>query len=150
MICKYLQEKEIIKRRITSLKHHATVNAAEMKILIIFVYFSVFLGSILVTFTIRLHGFENLITDIGKYFTCESFGIQEDCIRSFERVESEASAIITYALIGFYPLVSLIYVVNIQELRQKYSWLFNTAAGHKGLSTNGTVRSQGTITSTGV
>ena len=151
MICNYLQEKEKIKRRFTSLKHHVTFNAAEMKILIIFIYFSVFFGSILITFTITLHGFENRISGIGKYFTCESIGIQEEaCIRSFEKIKSEVSAIITYALIGLYPLVSLIYVVNIQELRQKYSWLLKRT-GHKEItSTSGTFRRRGTSTSTGV
>ena len=121
-----------------------------MKILIIFVYFSIFLGSTLITLTIRLHGFDDLISGITTHFSCESAGVEaEECSRSFERVESEVSTIITYALIGFFPIVNLIYVINFQELKQRFSWLFKRMARKEITSTtSGTFRTRGTSTST--
>lgn len=120
-----------------------------MKILIIFVYFSIFIASTLITFTLRLHGFDHLVSGIGNHFSCEAGGIQEEeCHRSFERVESEVSSIITYALIGLFPIVSLIYVINFQELKQKFSRLFKRTGHREILSNSGSFRPRGTSTST--
>ena len=107
----------------STLKQQATITTPEMKILIIFIYFSTFLAGILVTFTVRLHGINTLINEISEYFMCEATGIMPGkvCDRSFERLETEVISIITFALIGFYPIVSLFYVVSIRELKQKVS-----------------------------
>lgn len=98
------------------------MNKSELKILILLIYFSILLAGIITSFTLRLTGINSLITDVGTYFSCEARGNvpgQEACDRSFERLGSEILSVFSYLLIGFYPIVSLIYVVNVQELKQK-------------------------------
>ena len=93
----------------------------EIKILIILIYYSIFLAGVISSFTVRLYGINSLITDIRKYFACEAVGVMPGkvCERSFERLGSEIMSVISYSLIGFYPIVNLIYVVNVQDLKQK-------------------------------
>ena len=125
------------------------MSMAEVKIVILFVYFSIFLASILVTFTVRLHGIDTLIKEIRQYFVCEATGIMPGkvCDRSFERLETEVISIITFTLIGFYPIVSLIYVVNIQELKKKVS---RRTTRKEIVSIGNYRRTASTSTSTGV
>lgn len=111
-----------LKKTLSSLKRHTAVNKSELKILILLIYFSILLAGIITSFTLRLTGINSLITDVGTYFSCEARGNvpgQEACDRSFERLGSEILSVFSYLLIGFYPIVSLIYVVNVQELKQK-------------------------------
>ena len=56
--------------------------------------------------------------ELREYFFCEAAGIpRSTCERSFERLAVNVALAIGYALLGLYPIVSLIYVVNVEELR---------------------------------
>lgn len=75
----------------------------------------------LITFTIGTRTAPQFILDIGVYFACEALGVrpgQEPCERSFERLGLEIPLDISLALVGLYPVVSLVYVVNIEDLKQ--------------------------------
>ena len=58
--------------------------------------------------------------DLGEYFACEETA-GEDCSRPQDRL----SGIVVYTLkrcfLALFPLVQLIYVVNVKELKQKFA-----------------------------
>ncbi len=69
--------------------------------------------------TLSLEQFQGKLTE---YFMCEATGEfpgKVPCDRSFGRVGAEILAAIAYLMVGFFPFVSLIYVVNINELKMK-------------------------------
>ena len=118
----FLQVRGSMKKTLSSIKRHTAVNKSELKILILLIYFSILLAGIITSFTLRLSSIDSLITDVRVYFSCEAVGDipgKTPCDRSFERLGSEILSVISYLLIGLYPIVSLIYVVNVQELKQK-------------------------------
>ena len=61
--------------------------------------------------------------DIGEYFACEETGAipGKDCSKPLDRLGGMVSYTIARCLWGLYPLVNLIYVVNVKELKQKFS-----------------------------
>ena len=44
-----------------------------------------------------------------------------NCERSFERVNGEVFIVISYVFLGLYPVVNLVYVVNVMELKNSCS-----------------------------
>ena len=90
---------------------------AEVKLFIIFCYFFVFLALTQTAFTVTLRNQPKFVAELTEYFFCEAAGIQGNiCERSFERLASDVPVAIGYALLGLYPIVSLIYVVNVEEI----------------------------------
>ena len=65
-----------------------------------------------------------LLTEINDYFKCESTGMRpgKECKRSnFENIDPTAIALTMANVIGAgFPIVNLLYVVNVRELRE--SW----------------------------
>ena len=98
----------------------STKVAAEIKLsLIIFCYFFVFLAVSQTAFTFAVRNQASFVAELAEYFFCEAAGISGlTCERSFERVASDIPVAIGLVLYGLYPVVTLIYVVNVEELKE--------------------------------
>ena len=61
--------------------------------------------------------------DLGEYFACEATGAipGKDCSRPHDRISAIVLITIAEVLWGLFPLVNLIYVVNVTELKHKFS-----------------------------
>ena len=108
------------------------VRKAELKILIVFLYFSIFIAISLTAFTIASQNIPEFVSELALYFACESQGIQpgRTCERGFNRMGNEVALIFVYILLGFFPVVSLIYVFNYQEIKKKCSkWFVRNGDG---------------------
>ncbi len=65
-------------------------------------------------------------TKLSEYFMCEATGEfpgKVPCDRSFGVLGPEILGVIAYVMVGFFPFVNLIYVVNIDELKMKLKML---------------------------
>ena len=97
------------------------VSTPELKILIVFFYFFIFDVTSLTGFTIASQNIAEFESELTSYFICESQGIQADstCERGFNRMGTEIALIFVYTLLGFFPVISLVYVINYQEIKEK-------------------------------
>lgn len=97
------------------------VSTPELKILIVLLYYSIIYVTSLTGYTITLRGVTEFKSDLAHYFVCESQGIQPGmtCERGFNRISDQIFEVVLYSLLGFLPVVSLIYVINYQEMKQK-------------------------------
>ena len=90
---------------------------AEIKLLILFCYFFVLLAVSQTALTFALRNQPKFLVELAGYFICEAKGILgSSCERSFERLAFDIPIAIGYGLLGLYPIVSLIYVVSVEEL----------------------------------
>ena len=72
--------------------------------------------------TIVLRNQPIFIIQLKAYFLCESMGVPgNNCERSFGRFNSKVSLVISYLFLGLYPIINLIYVVNVKELKNSCS-----------------------------
>ena len=73
----------------------------------------------LITFTVGARNARTLEQDLISYFTCESFGSAMGCPRDFTSalVEMDVLMDLSLVLLAIYPIVNLVYIVNIQELK---------------------------------
>ncbi len=96
------------------------IGTAERKVLIVFCYYIVLAVVALTTFTLTTRNDEVTVKRIFLYFVCEQKGHNPDdpCSRSdFEELTYPAWTTMSYILLGMFPIVNLIYAVNIQELK---------------------------------
>ena len=107
--------------RIKLSKSPFKIDTAERKILIIFCYY-VLLGVIaLITFTLATRDNGRLLEEITGYFRCEFTGIdaQNPCDRSrYQALLNPELNCISYILLGIFPVVNLVFAVNVEELKQ--------------------------------
>ena len=97
----------------------STKVTAEIKLLIIFCYFFVFLAVSQTAFAFALRNTPSFAAELAEYFFCEAAGIPgRTCERSFERIAGDIPVAIGFVLYGLYPVVTLIYVVNVKELKE--------------------------------
>ena len=98
------------------------MGTAELKILIVFLYSVAFAVISLVAFTFGARGYPQFLEEIRAYFVCESAGINSGqvCDRSFERLSTEILLDAGLIFVGLYPLVYLVYVINVRELKQMF------------------------------
>ena len=54
------------------------------------------------------------------------------CERDFNRMGAEYALIVVYFLLGFFPVVSLVYVINFKEVKQKCLKWFADGSGVSG------------------
>ena len=95
----------------------------EIKVLIILGYFIIFGVSALTTFGVTLRNGQNFRNELVTYFLCESTGTSGDKVCSRMGIEQFSTPIpiaLTLLLFGLYPVVNLVYAVQIQELKQKF------------------------------
>lgn len=93
---------------------------AEAKVLTVLVYY-ILLGTVVLTIL------TNSLTDLGSfyreatnYFLCEQSGIpsNSNCSRSkLEGLVNPITTAVAFVLMGLYPAVSLVYVINIKDLK---------------------------------
>ena len=95
--------------------------------------------------------------ELSEYFICAATGISgRTCERSYERLASDIPIAIGYALLGLYPIVALIYVVNVEELKQGCCGKKGTSGPHRrgvyfpSSSTSDTVLKGSTVTNDSV
>jgi len=94
----------------------------EMKVLIILFYYILLGVCSLTTFSVTSRNMQLFTSGLVSYFLCESTGTNDGkvCDRTaFEQFSNPIPAALSFILLGLYPVVNLIYVVNIQELKQK-------------------------------
>lgn len=92
---------------------------AEIKLLIIFSYVFAFLALSQTAFTFALRNQASFEADLAEYFLCEASGVSgRPCERSFQRLSGDIPVAVGYVLLGLYPIVTLIYVVNVKELKK--------------------------------
>ena len=96
------------------------INPVELKILIVFAYSVVFAVIGLITFTVGARNARALEQDLTTYFSCESFGSAMSCPRNFTStfIEIDVLVDLSLVLLAMYPIVNLVYIVNIQELKE--------------------------------
>lgn len=93
----------------------------EIKISVILIYFSLFLGTSQTALTFVIRNIPSYVSELETYFLCESSGQLPGkvCERSFQRLGWEIVIVIAYIILGCYPVVQLIYVVNMKDLKQE-------------------------------
>ena len=104
------------------------INTAELKILIVFFYFVAFSVIGLTAFTIISRNVTDFVSELTEYFLCESQGVRPGraCERRFNRMQVAVTLTLVYVILGFFPVISLVYVVNYQEMKEKLSKWWNS------------------------
>ena len=101
---------------------------AEVRILIVFCYYTIVGTSTLTAFSVISHKLQEFSNALDAYFLCERGGIGNKCDRSgFESLTNPTLQTIAFILVGIYPAINLVYVIHIADLRnlkQKICSLF--------------------------
>ncbi len=95
---------------------------AELKMLTAFLLYTFIMAIVVINVSVASSNYKEFVQEQFDYFTCESTGVSpgKTCTRSgFEKVDKTPyfNAIREIAL-TIYPFVSLIYVVNITEIKR--------------------------------
>ena len=66
---------------------------------------------------------------------CEALGVTNmtSCNRSmfFNRTAGQSAIVLGYVILGFYPVVNLVYVINIKDIKRKMlRWLGRANEGY--------------------
>ena len=87
--------------------------------MIVFFYYVVLAVEALTTFTIATRDSPLFAENLLNFFSCEQRGHNPDrpCTRDFEKYNLPVLTTLAYILLGVFPVVNLIYAVNIQELK---------------------------------
>jgi len=107
------------------------IGTAEKKLLAVFVYFEFLVGFSLVTFSLNVRFNEEVRQGILEYFLCEQNGHdpRNPCSRSeIDRYGVPGVSAMSYIIFASYPIVNLIYAVNIKKVRE----LCSRKKGKKG------------------
>ena len=100
------------------------LSTPERKILIILTYYVVLSVFSLTAFTINSINATNFISSLFRYFACEESGYNSEmpCDRSqFTQFGYPGITAVAGILFSLFPVVNLVYVVNITELRKKWN-----------------------------
>ena len=95
------------------------LHSGEVKLLIISCYFTVCSLAFLIIFPLANLQKDALFIDIANYFVCEATGTLRQCDNPFMELGGDILTILAMVLFGLFPIVNLIYVLNIRELKQK-------------------------------
>ena len=111
---------------------------AEIKLFIVCFYYIIFVAMSLSSLTLSTRNFEALRSALWVYFFCEQGGRDPDnmCSRDdIERLTHPFMTSISFIFIGLFPVVNLIYVVNIQETKDTLKkWKFKRSNKDYGRS----------------
>ena len=72
-------------------------------------------------FSLATRGAKRFISEVIHYFDCERRGIDPDnlCDASgYINIPNVCISLLSYVLIGMYPLINFIYVIDVHELKQ--------------------------------
>ena len=103
------------------LSSHLLMSTAELKILVTFIYYAIFIGSLLGLSSVGKVGMGPAFSrSLFEYLRCEATGTMPGkvCKRSFQMPEIEIPVNIGLVLFGLYPVVNLLYVLNIKEIKK--------------------------------
>lgn len=104
-----------------------------MKVLIIIFYYILLGVSTLTNFSVHSRNLQHFMRELVSYFLCESTGTSggKVCDRTvFQQFSNPIPAAISFILLGLYPVINLIYVVNTQEIKQKGKRLIHNFSKH--------------------
>ena len=99
------------------------IGTAERKILITFCYYVLLAVVDLTSFTIATRNSELFVEELFNYFTCEQNGNNPNSpcdTNNFRRLSTPWLTIVSLFLINLVPVVHLVYVVKINELKKKF------------------------------
>ena len=95
------------------------MSPAELKILVIFFYYAVCLGS-----SLALSSLGTLRTsfdsELLEYLSCEAPG-GNICEKTFQRLELELPINFSFVVFSLYPFVNLLYIVKITKIKRMIS-----------------------------
>ena len=88
-----------------------------------FVYYVLLTAISLMSFSLSIRDREPFITKVLEYFDCEMHGVDpnnncDEYITSYLKHRQVALISISHVLLGLYPVVNFIYVVNVRELKE--------------------------------
>ena len=112
---------------------------AELKILVTFIYYAIFIGSLLGLSSVGKVGMGPAFSrSLFEYLRCEATGTMPGkvCKRSFQMAEIEIPVNIGLVLFGLYPVVNLLYVLSILK-RSKSGYHDDTDASSVTFNHNG-------------
>ena len=100
--------------------HPFQFGTAEKKLLIVFCYYVVLAAVALTGFTLSTRNNSQFIMDIQKYFLCEQSGCNSNrpCRINYNRYSYPSMTLLGYVLLGLFPVVNLIYAINLTELKE--------------------------------
>lgn len=97
---------------------------AEAKVLVIITYHLILGVAVLTIFTNSILEVAGYTTSAFEYFRCENNGVSSNgtsmCTRERSDVEGQVNPIpttIAFVLLGLYPMINLVYTINVKELR---------------------------------
>ena len=107
-------------------KHIFKLGTAEKKLLIVFSYYILLSSIALTSFTLTMRNAENLARGIQVYFFCQQGGFdpEDQCTRDYMKYSRPFLTTMAYALLGLFPVVNLIYAINLKDLKAAlHKWL---------------------------
>lgn len=115
---------KILKVSVKKAKRSIRICTPERKILVVLLYYIFFGVFALISFTLSLRNDVLAYVQLFNYFTCEMRGHDLDmpCDRNtfseFSNAHPELTATMI-TLLGFFPAVSLVFILNVKELKEK-------------------------------
>ena len=101
------------------------IGVPERKILIGLGYYVVLTVFVLTSFTLSVRNIEPFATELRGHFACEQLGQDPEnpmlCDRQrFRRLAYPEVTAVGFVLLGLFPVVNLVYVLNVKELKEKW------------------------------
>ena len=97
------------------------ISTAERKLLIVFCYYVLLAVISLSSFTTSTRNIPERTRTALSYFSCEQGGHDPEAPCSRAEMESKNNSVVgtlTFVVMGLFPVVNLVYAVNIQELKE--------------------------------
>ena len=116
-----------IKMKITSSTSPMKISKAEIKLIVVFIYYIILSVFTLSAITLNTRNFNSLKNALLLYFSCEQGGYNMGCSREdIEKLTHPFTSALSYVLLCLFPIVNLIYIVNIQECKDTLrQWKLN-------------------------
>ncbi len=93
----------------------------EAKVLLILGYYLILGAVVLTILTNSLNSVTEFRRELEKYFKCESFpkGNNTCDSHNIESLVNPIPTTIAFVVLGFYPVINLVFTINIKEIREK-------------------------------
>lgn len=101
------------------------IGKPERKLLIALSYYVILTAFVLTSFTLSVRNIEPFAAELLRHFTCEQRGQNPEnpmlCDRQrFRRLAYPEVTAAAFVLLGLFPVVNLVYVLNVKELKEKW------------------------------
>ena len=106
----FLQHEGLFRSK--KVKNLIKMGTPQRKILIVFLYYVLLGAFALTTFTLATRNYSKQITETLQYFECQKSGSNNTC--SYYPESNSTMTLIAFCLIGLFPAVNLVYVVNFK------------------------------------